>query len=544
VYANYAKQNSVLDENTWTTTGPYGVKITGLAIDPFNNQIIFASSPDGAVQVYKSIDGGETWFASDTGLEDGFGEIFNFAFDPLQPGTIYVASQGGIYKSSDYGRNWERKSLYDNNGTSYQIRAWSISCSPIDGTLYVGAYASTVGSIGGIFRSKTGGDSWELVADSIKTDSIIKAIMVAPSAPHIIYAGGYSGGIFKSIDRGDTWQRSDSSFGIPPAVFAIEVDPYDAQIVYISTNSGIYKSMNGGQSWVPIGTGLNTTNITGIAIDPGNQQVIYVGGENGIPGVYRSLDSLGLSWQAMMNGMGSRSVYSIAINDDVNQTVYAGTQSGIWKYSIASETLDYSISINDGALFVNNDDVTLSLTAPSGTTEMLISNDGGFADVTWEPYSNSKIWTISSYGDYVIPRTVYAKFKTYGQISGLYQDDIVLDTIAPSGTVQIVDNDKRPNLITNFSLNNEFAYLIYLPAIMRDARFGYNLVRLNLSATDDFSGIGDMIISNDSSFTESEWETYNQQKEWWIHKENQERIYVKFRDRAGNVSAITSTTVP
>jgi len=538
--------------NTWTTTGPYGVRIYGIAIDPSNSQVIYASTPDSEVNVYKSIDGGFTWSPSDNGIADGYGEIFGFAFDPQDSGIVYVAYQGGVHKSTNAGETWELKSTIEISETEYLIRSWSIAISPVDGTLYVGAYGAFPGGVGGVFRSKDGGETWEHVADESSTDGIISAIAVAPSAPHIIYAGGYSlGGIFKSTDEGDSWQRADTSFGTPPTILAIDVDPYDAQVVYISTDSGIYKTANGGQTWTPIGTGLNTTSITDIAIDPGNQQVIYVGGGGaGVPGVYRSLDNTGLSWAPMMDGMGSRVVYSLAIDHNTPQNIYAGTSSGVWKYTLVSGPEDYSITINDGAIFTNQTAVTLTLTAPSGTTEMIISNDGGFGGATWEPFAVQKPWTITAYGNYVIPRVVYVKFKTHGQVSGLYQDDIVLDVTAPTGTIEItgtIDNLASSGfslLATTLSiLTDTMTNTVYLPLVARNSRPGFTLVGLSLSATDDMSGVGEMLISNDVSFGDVQWEAYTTEKNWWVPEAGTTTVYVKFRDRAGNGSVVYSDIV-
>lgn len=547
---NLMDSNIYFGDGVWTTTGPYGVRITGLAIDPSNNQIMYASSPDGNTQVFKSIDGGETWFASDNGMIDGGGEIFNFAFDFQAPGVVYVAYQAGVYKSEDYGENWVKKSTFDNNNEPYIIRPWSIDSSIVDGTLFVGAYGAFVGLKGGIFRSKDGGDSWEQVATSEETDGIIKSIVVSPSAPHIIYAGGYNGGVFKSIDWGDSWFRIDGSFGVPPSVLSMEVDPYDAQVVYMSTNSGVYKTSNGGQTWSPIGSGLDTSYINEIVIDPGNQQIIYVGGSEGAPGVYRSLDNTGLTWAPMNDGMGSRSVYSLTINNANDQNIFAGTSSGIWKYSVSNEIKDFSISINNGELFTNRIEVVLSLSAPSGTTEIMMSNDGGFSGAIWEPFTQQKSWTITSYGDVIIPRVVYVKFKANNQISGVYQDDIVLDITPPTGGVEITQlgSDSKESgsfeiFITSQIKPKTETFSVYLPLILKDYRFGYTLVDLNLHASDEMSGVSEMMISNDISFSESTWESYTVNKEWWLLNSGLKMVYVKYRDHAGNVSQIYTDQV-
>jgi len=240
----------------------------------------------------------------------------------------------------------------------------------------------------------------------------------------------------------------------------------------------------------------------------------------------------------------------MAIDDSDPPNIYAGTQAGIWKYTFVSGPEDSSITINDGALFTNLTAVTLTLTAPFGTTEMIISNDGGFGGATWEPFAVQKPWTIIAYGSHVIPRVVYAKFKTYGQISGLYQDDIVLDITAPNGTVEITGTissvmgagSSHPMTVLS-TLTDTLTNTIYLPLVANNARPGFTLVGLLLSATDDVSGVGEMLISNDADFADAQWEAYATEKNWFIKEMGITTVYVKFRDRAGNESLVYYDTV-
>lgn len=544
-------------EDIWTPIGLYGVKIIGLAIDPANSQTIYATTSNGASSVYKSVDGGITWLSSSNGIPDYASASWNdsLAFEPENSDTLYIATEQGVYKSINAGQTWTQKSTLVEDDTEKLIQAWSIAVSPVDGTLFVGGYDGGGENVagGGIFRSSDGGETWNRLGNGASTGNI-GYLAIAPSASNILYAGGYSEvGIFKSLDGGDSWQPINSGFVVNPDGLHIAVDPYDAQVVYFSAHGqGIYKTIDGGQHWTPIGTGLDNSDIRVIAIDPNNQQIIYAGGgpDTGTPGVYRSLDNMGSTWGPIMEGMGSRAIWSLAIDQNNPQNIYAGTASGVWKYTLLSEPVGYSISINDSALFTNQTAITLTLTAPSGTTEMIISNDGSFSGATWEPFVTQKPWAITEYGDYVIPRVVYAKFKTYGQISGVYQDDIILDTIAPTGTVEITDtigsmiNTGFSNPVTILStVTDTLTNTIYLPITVKSPRLGFSLVGLALSATDDLSGVSEMLISNDMLFTDAQWETYATRKDWWVTETGTTIVYVKFRDRAGNMSTIFSDTV-
>jgi len=519
-------------DNSWTPIGLYGAVVETFVIDPNNDTVIWAATSAG---IFRSEDSGNSW----EHIDGSPSQIEEVAVNPENSNVVYAVAEQGVYKSSDAGASWTH--IYTATGS------YAIAIAPLNGDVVLfGGY------MGGMWRSTDGGALWQQSQGDLPTD-MVREIVFAPSAPHIVYAAGF-GGIWKSMDNGLTWASAHNGFVSPPMLYSVAVDPYDAQVVYIGTgHDGIYKTTNGGDSWTPIGTGLDSTHIASIAIDPGNQQVIYVGGGinpgSGTPGVYRSLDNSGLSWAPMMDGMGSRAIYHLVINSSTPQNIYAGTHGGMWKYTVVSGPDDYSISINDGALFTNQTAVTLTLTAPSGSTEMIISNDGGFGGATWEPFVAQKPWTITAYGDYVIPRVVYAKFRTHGQTSGLYQDDIVLDVNAPTGSVEITDTIGSSVVLGSSSsvtilspLTDTLTNTVHLPLVMRNARPGFMLVGLTLSATDDVSGVGEMLISNEASFAGAQWEAYVTEKNWWVPNTGTMIIYVKFRDRAGNESEVYSDT--
>ncbi|MGQ9556029.1 MAG: M4 family metallopeptidase, partial [Anaerolineae bacterium] len=174
----------------------------------------------------------------------------------------------------------------------------------------------------------------------------------------------------------------------------------------------------------------------------------------------------------------------------------------------------FSISINNAAIYTNSTEVMLTLTAPVGTVAMQVSNDGGFAGASWESFVPSKVWTITSYGAYTLPRTVYARFRDgAGAVSATYQDDIIFDPVPPSGAVRIVPGDA---------------------VVAAEA----GRVLLQLSASDEVSGVGAMLISNRADFAGATWQQYQPSLAWTLDASG--IVYARYRDNAGNQSPVYS----
>jgi photosystem II stability/assembly factor-like uncharacterized protein len=523
-------------DNVWTGTGPFGISVTRLTVHPDSSQRLFASTPDGDTNIYKTEDGGGAWTAANSGIPAGT-RTWDVVVDPNDTGTLYVATDThGVYKSEDGGDNWALRNGSGISDTAIISQAWSIAISPLGDALYAGGSK-------GVFRSEDGAETWEKLGNGAPT-GWVRALAVAPSMTQTVYAGTYGEqGAFRSNDGGDTWQPASGGFGVYPNIWDLAVDPTDSQVVYMACHfDTVYKTLDGGQSWQPVGVGLESDYVNAIAIDADHPQVLYAGaGPNGTPGVYQSKNGGGV-WTPMMEGLGGQTVMSLALDGADPQSLYAGTYSGVWKYTILGGPTDYQLTINEGALFTNRTGVTLTLTATTGTTEMMISNDGGFAGATWEPFVSQKPWTITSYGSYVIPRVVYAKFLTYGEISAVYQDDIILDVTAPEGTLEVIDPIPVAAIPgSEVAATAEMSHTVYLPNIAQGYLPGSRHVILSLSATDDVSGVSDMQVSNDPQMAGALWEAYVTEKDWVMPDGG--TVYVRYRDRAGNESVVYSDTL-
>ena len=206
-------------------------------------------------------------------------------------------------------------------------------------------------------------------------------------------------------------------------------------------------------------------------------------------------------WQ-LTSGNGQKTVYGRFKNS-------GGALSAIVSDTIKLDTglqSEYSVTINNGAIYTNKVAVQLKISAKPGTAEMQISNDGGFIGAEWEPYSSHKAWQITRYRDQTVTRVVYVRFRDVaGNVSGLYLDDIILDPDKPHGHVAITGQG------------------------------------LDLTATDGLSGIADMRLSDQPTFENAAWEPFSSSRTWDFA--SSPAVFVQFRDEAGNESPTYSASL-
>jgi hypothetical protein len=287
-------------------------------------------------------------------------------------------------------------------------------------------------------------------------------------------------------------------------------------------------------------TGSITINSGAASTSTGNT-TLTISGIDGGSGVSQmevcnASDFSGCSWETysttkswtLISGDGTKTVY-IKFKDN------AGNQSSVYNDVILLDTQAPSgsilINLGDAQTQSLNVSITMNITdAGSGVSQMMICADSSFSGCSWETYSSTKAWTLS-YGNGT--KTIYAKFVDLaGNQSTTYSDNIVLnssvvDSQPPTGSVSI-NNGASSTTSTN--------------------------VNLTINATDDLSGVSQMIVCNNTSFSGCSWETYNTSKAWILTSGNGTKtVYIKFKDVAGNESTsysdnitlnIQSTTTP
>ena len=118
--------------------------------------------------------------------------------------------------------------------------------------------------------------------------------------PNVLYAGSATAGAWKSIDKGSNWFLVTQNLSLG-SVYSLEIDFLNNDIVYISGNGMLYKTMDGGVTWIISGDTLFNSqahSIKDIKLDPNNNQRLFVASNQGL---YLSNNS-GINFTQIMDG--------------------------------------------------------------------------------------------------------------------------------------------------------------------------------------------------------------------------------------------------
>ena len=169
----------------------------------------------------------------------------------------------------------------------------------------------------GVLKSRDRGRTW--MEKSVGLSPVarrIQDLVLDSRTPGLVYAGT-AGGVFKSIDGGETWTAS----ALRDWVNVLAVAPSSSGSVYAGTVRGLFRSDDGGETWRSADTGLPDRWVLSIATP--SPVKVYVGTRSA--GVFESQDR-GNSWQPFSGHLRDRCV-SALLTDSTGRIAYAGTCS-------------------------------------------------------------------------------------------------------------------------------------------------------------------------------------------------------------------------
>jgi photosystem II stability/assembly factor-like uncharacterized protein len=162
---------------------------------------------------------------------------------------------------------------------------------------------------------------WELVG--LDSTDYVYAIAFRPEDAETVYAGT-DNGIYRSIDGGDTWVPAESV----TSASHVAVDPVDRDYVYAAGYQGVYRSTDGGGTWARKDSGIEFEpwlSFTGIAINPCHPETLYLSGTyDGASGILYRSTNRAESWSRQPTPWDPNGVAAIAIDPIRCGRMYSG----------------------------------------------------------------------------------------------------------------------------------------------------------------------------------------------------------------------------
>lgn len=344
------------------------------------------------------------------------GRVSDLAIHPSAPATWYAGmASGGVWKTTNHGMSWTP--LFDDMPTA---SIGDVTVAPSNpNVVWVGTgepqnrQSSPYG--GGVFRSLDGGRTWTDLG--LHETRHISRIAVHPTNPDVAYVAAVGHlwgpneerGVYRTTDGGETWDRvlyRDPDTGAIDLV----MDPNDPRTLYAAMyqrrrtvfgfsasgdGSGLYRSLDGGDSWTLLSEGLPEGDKGRIGVDvfAGDSHLVYAsieaaGGE--ARGLYRSTDR-GETW-SRVSGNNPRPMYFSMVRIDPNNAdrVYMG--------GVAFQVSDDGGRTwweRDGAEGIHVDHHALWID-PSNSDHLVLGSDGGISSSwdgaqTWRQHDNLAI---------------------------------------------------------------------------------------------------------------------------------------------------------
>lgn len=290
----------------WRCIGPFrGGRVVAVAGDPRNANVFYFGAVAGGV--WKTTDGGTYWEC----VSDGFfntSSVGALAVSPSDPNVIYagmgettiridVSHGDGVYKSTDAGRSWQHMGLADTR----HIGKLRIHPTNPD-IVYVAALGHAFGKNEerGVFKSIDGGSSWRKVL-YVSDGAGAVDISLDEANPRILYAaiweasrsfwqissGGSESGLWMSTDGGESWIDIGDRPGLPKGIkgkIGFAASPAKPGRVWAliehTTEGGLYRSDNYGDTWERVSDNQNLVSrawyYIHITADPVDPETVYV----------------------------------------------------------------------------------------------------------------------------------------------------------------------------------------------------------------------------------------------------------------------------
>ena len=479
---------------TWKLIGPVnrGGRVTGLAIDPAQPDVVFMTAADGGVWkstdfggkfipvaddlatmamgsvtvdpsnsniVYvgtgeanfsadsypgigmvKSTDGGNTWQQAGPKIS---GNIAHVAVHPVNGQIVLAATKSGLFRSSNGGNTWTKVIAGNTNDVDFH---------PVDPSIVFGCVAGK-----GVYRSTDAGVTWTQLNNGIPTTKIRRLELdICRNQPQFIYAvmvqqsGGKLKGVYRSTDTGDSWtlQANTPNFFGSQGWYdiTIAVKPDDPKIVLIG-GIGLYRSSDYGVTWKSVR--YLHVDQHALAWDPVNTNRVLAGNDGG---VYRSTNA-GQSWVSRNGNLPITQYYAFDVDRKNASLIYGGTQDN-GTHRGSGGLVNWSHVVGGDGGYANIDYLdSRYVYAEYQRGSHVRSTNGG---VTFKYANNglvgSGLWVTPVAMDPVDPRILYTAtrrqlYKTVNRAQQWFVYNGNMDSTGSISTIAVAPSDRNTILI-------------------------------------------------------------------------------------------------
>lgn len=296
----YKTTNGGLEWIEITDTSFMNEPINEISVHTTNPHTLYLATGDWLKplpgDVHKSTDGGLTWSRKGNGLPPRTERFcYPIKVDPARPDSLIVGTYGfGTFKSTDGAENWNQTTLTHSSILSVYIDPDSSS------NMYVGTFDQ------GILSSNDAGTTWQQLnlGTPWSYNTYAYAYRIDRNNRLVRYLTAGRWGVFKSTDGGVSWNFSGVPGGFSTLTWDLALHPGNSDIAYAGQSGfmdrDLYRTTDGGGCWENLHLTNNESAVQEILFDEQNSSITYVGTSE--QGIYKTIDN-GQSWFQINNGL-------------------------------------------------------------------------------------------------------------------------------------------------------------------------------------------------------------------------------------------------
>jgi photosystem II stability/assembly factor-like uncharacterized protein len=314
------------------------------------------------VNIYKSKTGGNNLSLINSPHVDHH----NYAHDPQNPSTLYIACDGGIYRSINFGSSYTdigyglvTSQFYGGFSSSYQDSTLAFGGLQDNNTVITYGSKDWVRVIGGdggwsainalddnilygswqynnILKSTNRGQTFIAATNGMDQAgaAFIAPYVISESNPNVLYSGRTT--IFKTINAADNWTATNNGSSFDGNSFlSMAVSLQNPNFVMAATaptiaRAHLYRTINGGKTWENITAKLPDRYPMDIAIDPNNDDIAYIVFNGFGSGHVFKTENKGLSWQDKSGSLPDVPTLAVAVDPANSEYIYIGNDLGVY----------------------------------------------------------------------------------------------------------------------------------------------------------------------------------------------------------------------